>query len=319
LEEGHNFYATSYAKFAVSSVTSLWQSWAMRSDDWLEVQFSYLHFKPSYVINVLLCAVLWTVARKLVAKKILQPLIRKSSLEERMVVKITELFFNMIAVGLAWIYQAYLTCYYYDLFKEPTKVVYEWRNDVEADWHQCIVHLYQASFYLHRTYASWFEDEWRRDSPVIMIHHVFTFTLLSTGFLYRYFHCGLFVLFLHDLNDALLSASKIFNYLTNKESNNIFAYLSKVTFAVFVYSWYLFRLNWFPLVFLHTTTEIAGKILNDKYPPVFFLNNILLMFLLLMHFYWFKFILAGAWKMATNSKGPIKDDRDIEQHKDKQS
>ena len=61
----------------------------------------------------------------------------------------------------------------------------EWRNDVEADWHQCVVHLYQASFYLHRTYASWCEDEWRRDSPVLMTHHVFTFVLLSTGFTYR--------------------------------------------------------------------------------------------------------------------------------------
>ena len=78
----------------------------------------------------------------------------------------------------------------------------EWRNDVEADWHQCIVHLYQASFYLHRTYASWFEDEWRRDSPVIMIHHVFTFTLLSTGFLYR---CVLDLCAVNIVYDADLS------------------------------------------------------------------------------------------------------------------
>ena len=72
MEEGHNYYPTSYSKFVISSVTSLWKSWSMRSDDWIEVQFSYLHFKPCYVINVVLCAVLWTVARKLVAKKILQ-------------------------------------------------------------------------------------------------------------------------------------------------------------------------------------------------------------------------------------------------------
>jgi len=122
--------------------------------------------------------------------------------------KVTELSFNMIVGLVAWIHIAYLTLYKYDIFYNPTKILYDWDINREADLHQSFVFLYQAGFYIHRTYASWFEDEWRKDSPVLMAHHIFTFMLLSTGYIYR---CFIYrvddVIFAFLLPDIIIVAS----------------------------------------------------------------------------------------------------------------
>lgn len=196
----------------------------------------------------------------------------------------------------------------------------DWDINREADLHQSFVFLYQAGFYIHRTYASWFEDEWRKDSPVLMAHHIFTFMLLSTGYIYR---CFIYrvddVINAFLLSDIIIVASLccfftiwmmfcsqrqkfVIIWLIKKEiifgrfyrgsySRCSSSYGKRIAFSL---RWrhqifrYLFRLHWFPLLLLHTTINLAKIIYNGRYPPMFFFNNSLLMLLLFMHFYWFK-------------------------------
>ena len=52
------------------------------------------------------------------------------------------------------------------------------------------IYLIEISFYLHSLYATLFVDHWRRDTLVLMGHHIVTSLLLvfSLSIRYDYFH-----------------------------------------------------------------------------------------------------------------------------------
>lgn len=42
----------------------------------------------------------------------------------------------------------------------------------EIDWSSYVICMIEAGFYMHATYALVFEDVWRRDSPMMLVHHL---------------------------------------------------------------------------------------------------------------------------------------------------
>lgn len=48
-----------------------------------------------------------------------------------------------------------------------------------------IAYLIQGSFYGHSIYASLYMDVWRRDSVVMVIHHVVTLVLITFSYAFR--------------------------------------------------------------------------------------------------------------------------------------
>lgn len=48
-----------------------------------------------------------------------------------------------------------------------------------------IAYLLQCSFYGHSLYATAYMDTWRKDSVVMLLHHVVTLTLIASSYAFR--------------------------------------------------------------------------------------------------------------------------------------
>lgn len=68
------------------------------------------------------------------------------------------------------------------LYLDENHVFAEYSFEVDPD--EYLICMIEVSFYLHATYAILFEDIWRRDSPMMLLHHfaaIFTvFGIYST-------------------------------------------------------------------------------------------------------------------------------------------
>ena len=49
-----------------------------------------------------------------------------------------------------------------------------------------IAYLIQGSFYGHSIYATVYMDAWRKDSAVMVVHHVITLALISFSYAFRW-------------------------------------------------------------------------------------------------------------------------------------
>lgn len=49
-----------------------------------------------------------------------------------------------------------------------------------------IAYLIQGSFYGHSIYATLYMDAWRKDSAVMVVHHIITLALISFSYAFRY-------------------------------------------------------------------------------------------------------------------------------------
>lgn len=49
-----------------------------------------------------------------------------------------------------------------------------------------IAYLIQGSFYGHSIYATIYMDAWRKDSAVMVVHHIITLALISFSYAFRY-------------------------------------------------------------------------------------------------------------------------------------
>lgn len=49
-----------------------------------------------------------------------------------------------------------------------------------------IAYLIQGSFYGHSIYATVYMDAWRKDSAVMVVHHIITLALISFSYAFRY-------------------------------------------------------------------------------------------------------------------------------------
>lgn len=48
-----------------------------------------------------------------------------------------------------------------------------------------VAYLLQGSFYGHSLYATAYMDTWRRDSVVMLLHHVVALTLIASSYAFR--------------------------------------------------------------------------------------------------------------------------------------
>jgi ceramide synthetase len=48
-----------------------------------------------------------------------------------------------------------------------------------------IAYLIQGSFYGHSIYATVYMDDWRKDSTVMVVHHVVTLALITFSYAFR--------------------------------------------------------------------------------------------------------------------------------------
>lgn len=105
---------------------------------------------------------------------------------------------------------------------------------------------------------------------------------------------------LHDINDVLMETAKILNY-ANYETG------STLVFVAFMASWVALRLVLFPAYIINSTLFEVQDALGFK-PPFHTLLNCLLVFMYMIHIYWFMLIMRVAYKKLTT--GHLKDVRE---------
>ncbi|KAJ6987925.1 hypothetical protein NC653_021000 [Populus alba x Populus x berolinensis] len=192
------------------------------------------------------------------------------------------------------------------------------------------VYMYAAGFYTYSIFALIFWETRRSDFGVSMSHHVATVILIVLSYILRFGRVGSVVLAIHDASDVFLEVGKMSKY-SGAEGVASFA------FILFVLSWILLRLIYYPFWVLWSTRlncamnvlllevfHITGHwLLNsglyevllildkEKHPvdgPIYYyVFNTLLYCLLFLHVYWWVLIYQMLAKQI-QARGHLSDD-----------
>ncbi|KAF7667809.1 hypothetical protein LDENG_00043090 [Lucifuga dentata] len=237
------------------------------------------------------CAFLWTQIRRGLTESLFKPLAQWCRLLPKDAAKMPESAWKLVFYTMSWSYSTYLLFFSsYSFFHDPPSVFYNWKSGMSVPTDIAIAYLIQGSFYGHSIYATVYMDAWRKDSAVMVVHHIITLALISLSYAFRYHNVGILVLFLHDINDIQLEFTKLNVYLKSRGGsyyllNDVLSNMGSVSFSI---TWFWFRLYWFPLKVLYATC--VSSLQSVPNIPFYFFFNALLLALLLMNIYWFLFI-----------------------------
>ncbi|KAJ8340888.1 hypothetical protein SKAU_G00331790 [Synaphobranchus kaupii] len=244
----------------------------------------------------------------------MRPVARWCQLKPRCAAKMPESSWKLCFYSVAWSYSAYLLfCTHYSFFHNPPSVFYGWRRGMAVPTDIAMAYLIQGSFYGHSIYASIYMDAWRRDSIIMVMHHIVTLALITFSYAFRYHNVGVLVLFLHDVNDVQLEFTKLNVYFQTRGggyhvANSIISTAGCVSFSI---TWFWFRLYWFPLKVLYATC-VSSLVSVPDIPFYFFFNGLLLL-LLVMNIYWFLYIMFFVVKVLTGQMREVNDVREYEE------
>ncbi|MBZ3872371.1 Ceramide synthase 1, partial [Sciurus carolinensis] len=240
-------------------------------------------------------------------------LAKRCRLQPRDAAKMPESAWKFLFYLGCWSYSAYLLFGTdYPFFYDPPSVFYDWTPGMAVPRDIAAAYLLQGSFYGHSIYATLYMDTWRKDSVVMLIHHVVTLVLIVSSYAFRYHNVGILVLFLHDISDVQLEFTKLNIYFKARGGSyrRLHAVLADLGCLSFCFSWFWFRLYWFPLKVLYATCH--SSLLSVPDIPFYFFFNALLLLLTAMNLYWFLYIVAFAAKVLTGQMRELRDLREYD-------
>ncbi|KAJ7411026.1 derriere protein-like protein [Pitangus sulphuratus] len=235
------------------------------------------------------------------------------NLQPKDAAKMPESAWKLLFYSLSWSYGAYLLFFTdYPFFHDPPSVFYGWKKGMDVPTDIAIAYLLQCSFYGHSIYATAYMDTWRKDSVVMLLHHVVTLTLIASSYAFRYHNVGILVLFLHDINDVQLEFTKLNVYFKHRGGvyHRLNDVISNVGCLAFSVSWFWFRLYWFPLKVLYATCYSSLQAVPNI--PFYFFFNALLLILTLMNIYWFLYIVLFVAKVLMGQMQEVNDVREYD-------
>lgn len=77
-----------------------------------------------------------------------------------------------------------------DVFDRRLFLSLDWKSGMSVPTDIAIAYLIQGSFYGHSIYATIYMDAWRKDSAVMVVHHIITLALICFSYAFRYFSSG---------------------------------------------------------------------------------------------------------------------------------
>ncbi|XP_032992695.1 ceramide synthase 1 [Lacerta agilis] len=267
----------------------------------------------SELLLCLLCAVGWTVARRAATRRLFRPFAEWCQLSPKDAAKMPESAWKLAFYTLSWSYGTYLLFFAgYPFFHDPPSVFYGWKRGMEVPPDIAIAYLMHGSFYGHSLYATFYMDAWRRDSVVMLVHHIVALMLITFSYMFRYHNVGILVLFLHDISDVQLEFTKLNVYFKYRGGvyhrlNDLISNAGCVSFSI---SWFWFRLYWFPLKVLYATCHTSLQTVPDI--PFYFFFNALLFILTLMNIYWFLYITLFIVKVLLGQVREVNDVREYD-------
>ncbi|XP_073054575.1 ASC1-like protein [Primulina eburnea] len=180
------------------------------------------------------------------------------------------------------------------------------------------LYMYAGGFYVYSIFALIFWETRRTDFGVSMSHHVATLILIMFSYTSRFARVGSIVLALHDASDVFLEVGKMSKY-SGAEA------LASFSFVLFVLSWVLLRLIYYPFWVLWSTSyEVTQTLDKEKHkvegPIYYYIFNFLLFSLLVLHIYWWVLMYRMLVKQVL-AWGKVSDDvrsdsEDEDQHED---
>ncbi|XP_078524769.1 ceramide synthase 1 [Lissotriton helveticus] len=270
-------------------------------------------FDPLEVLLLVLCAVGLTILREVASRWLFLPFAQWCNLQPKDAAKVPESAWKLLFYTMSWGYSVHLLFFKeYTFFWDPPSTFHGWVSGMEVPWDITVAYLLQGSFYAHSTYATLYMDAWRKDSVVMLVHHLVTLVLICVSYAFRYHNIGILVLFLHDVSDIQLEFTKLNVYFKNRGGtyhclNDILSNVGCLTFSI---SWFWFRLYWFPLKVLYATCYSSLQSVPNI--PFYFFLNILLFAITLMNVYWFLYIVLFVGKVLTGQMQEVNDVREYD-------
>ncbi|NXY62256.1 CERS1 synthase, partial [Callaeas wilsoni] len=222
------------------------------------------------------------------------------NLQPKDAAKMPESAWKLLFYSLSWSYGAYLLfCTDYPFFHDPPSVFYDWKQGMEVPTDIAIAYLLQCSFYGHSLYATAYMDTWRKDSVVMLLHHVVTLTLIASSYAFSPAvpvpcpgsgACG--------ARGPGGSAGSVLSRVDTE------ARLSLCPGR------FWFRLYWFPLKVLYATCHSSLQSVPNI--PFYFFFNALLLVLTLMNIYWFLYIVLFVAKVLLGQMQEVNDVREYD-------
>ncbi|XP_059308689.1 ASC1-like protein [Lycium ferocissimum] len=166
-------------------------------------------------------------------------------------------------------------------------------------------YMYSGGFYAYSIFALIFWETRRSDFGVSMSHHVTAAILIVLSYILRFARVGSVVLALHDASDIFLELGKMSKYCGAEA-------LASYSFILFVLSWIVLRLTYFPFWVLWSTSyEVTYTLDRQKHgvegPIYYYVFNSLLYCLLVFHIYWSVLIYRMLVKQI-QSRGRLSED-----------
>eukprot|EP00947_MAST-08B_sp_MAST-8B-sp1_P002640 g2640.t1 len=157
-------------------------------------------------------------------------------------------------------------------------------------------------------------EELHKDYYVMYIHHIATIALLLGSWYWNYHRVGVLVLFVHDFSDVFADWLKISNYFNLAGPRALF--LTEVSFAALLGSWFYYRLWVFPTGIIRITYWESIQYMNDAgpmnvdklldhwsrggdaLPKGYWSMCLLLTLLFFLHVYWFALFLRILYRIV---------------------
>ncbi|NWQ67825.1 CERS1 synthase, partial [Neopipo cinnamomea] len=226
------------------------------------------------------------------------------NLQPKDAAKMPESAWKLLFYTLSWSYGAYLLFFTdYPFFHDPPSVFYGWQKGMDVPTDIAIAYLLQCSFYGHSIYATAYMDTWRKDSVVMLLHHVVTLTLIASSYAFRGAARG-------DARGDARGAAR-----SRRPRWGSWARVSPLLGAtkptlLLCPGRFWFRLYWFPLKVLYATCYSSLQSVPNI--PFYFFFNALLLILTLMNIYWFLYIVLFVAKVLMGQMQEVNDVREYD-------
>ena len=165
-----------------------------------------------------------------------------------------------------------------------------------------LLYRFAISVYIFHLFSVLFLEEKRRDFWMLLVHHLTTLTLITMSYTIGFTEMGILILLLHDICDPFLEFGKVCYYLTQRRdgmTNEFFHVFIDPCFYIFIPTWIVARLFYYPLRGIHSLTLVTRK--TCHFPSIAF-SAILLSILLLLNLIWFYMILRALANRLKNGK-----------------